>query len=88
MTPKLNEFESYEPCYTNKNVQILDGTLLRMVGLGSIQIPPTRLHTRLTKMDECKIIFDDIDIFCVIRFKDGGLDLLKFSINISHNTNS
>ena len=40
MTPILNEFVSYEPCYTDKNVQTIDGTLLRVVGIGSIQIAP------------------------------------------------
>ena len=35
---------------------------------------------KIAKMDEYKIIFDDVDVFCVIRFKDGGLDLLKSNV--------
>ena len=79
MTPILNEFVSYEPCYTYKNVQTIDDTLLRVVGIGSIRIAPIWFIThvlnvpklfvsflsiqKIAKMDEYKIIFDDVDAF-------------------------
>ena len=79
MKPILNDFVSYEPWYTNKNVQTADGTLLRVARIGSIRMAPIGLLTlvlhvpklfvsllsvqKIAKMDEYQIIFDDVDAF-------------------------
>ena len=47
ITPIFNDFVSYEPWCTNKNVQIADGTLLRVAGISSIQIAPIGLLTHV-----------------------------------------
>ena len=78
MAPISNLFVPYEPCAICKKVQILDGTLLIVGGIGSLKVDPKGLLTlvlhvelfislvsvhRLAKLDEFKIIFDGIHGF-------------------------
>ena len=80
MTPILSDiFMSYEPCSADKRVQMVDGTLLVIVGIGSIKMTPIGLLThilhvpklymslisvqKLAKMNEYQIMFNDVDVF-------------------------
>ena len=72
-------FVSYEPCQIDKKVQTADGTLLKVVGIGSIKLATIGLLTnvlyvpnlfvslisvqKITKKEEYRIIFDGIDAF-------------------------
>ena len=78
MTP-LADFLSYETIAPGKHVQIADGTLLQVVGIGHMNIQPIGkitnvLHVpklcvslifvqRLAKMKDYNILFDDIDAY-------------------------
>ena len=47
MTPTYSKFISYEPCAQDKRVQIDDGTLLRVAGIGSNRLEPISLLTQV-----------------------------------------
>ena len=79
MTPISIMFLNYKACITEQHIQTIDGTLLPLAGIGSIQLPPIGLLTRMlhypklfvslvslqriAKLDEHKILFDGLDGF-------------------------
>ena len=50
MNPILDKFVSYELCTTRHNVQTADGTLLEVVGIGSIHVEPIWLLSRVLRV--------------------------------------
>ena len=49
MTPTYSHFMSYEPCVLDKIVQTADGTLLQVIGIGSIKFRTHRSsHSSIT----------------------------------------
>ena len=96
---------SYEPCYTKKNVQTADGTLLKVTGISNIRVALIGLLThvlhvpklsvslrpfqKIAKMDEYKIIFDDVDAFLCNKFQGwriGLAEVLYGLYYLSHTT--
>ena len=93
MTPKIDLFVSYEPCLVDKWVQTVDGTLLKIAGIGSVRLAQIGLLTnvlhvpklfvslisvqKIAKLEEYRIIFERIDALFITRSMVGGLDLLK-----------
>ena len=45
MIPTVNMFVSYEPCRIDKQVQTVDGALIKVVGIGSIKLATIGLLT-------------------------------------------
>ena len=79
MTPVSTIFVKYEASKNKQHVQIADGTLLPEAGIGSINLAPIGLLTRvlhvpklfvsfvsvrrIANLDEYKILFDNFDAF-------------------------
>ena len=95
MTPNKENFMRFNPIDKGRYVKTADGTLLPVMGIGTIKLDPIGLLTqvfyipklfvslvsvqRLAKNKEYNILFDDLNAFFVIRFSDGGLDWLESS---------
>ena len=79
MTSSEKSFETYEKIAPGKHVQTVDGTLLSVIGIGSMTVQPigtisNALHVpklfinhisvqKLAKMREYNILFDDVDAY-------------------------
>ena len=93
MTPIANLFTSYTPCPTNKNVQTVDGTLLVVYGIGTLNLDPIGmlahvLHVpklfvslisiqKLTFVQPHKIEFDGLNAFLCDNVQRWKIGLAK-----------
>ena len=93
MTPLKHLFRLYEPMITGKHVQIADGTLLPVVGIGTMNIDPLgtiynvyyvpKLFVslvsvqRLAKIKEYHILFDDIHAYLCHKVEGWKIGLAR-----------
>ena len=93
MTPIADLFTSYTPCPNNKNVQIADGTLLVVSGIGTLNLDPIGklehvLHVpqlfvslvsvqKLGSIQPYKIEFDGLNAFLCDKVQRWKIGLAK-----------
>ena len=89
----LDTFVSYRKIAPGKHVQIADGTLLSVVGIGTLEMQPIGTLTnvlhmpklcvsltsvqRLAKMKEYNVLFDDIDAYLCHKVLGWRIELAK-----------